>query len=272
MALPIAIQLYSVRHEMEKDFRGTLEKIKEMGYDGVEFAGFFDHTPTEIKAMCAEIGLVPLSAHVNIRKMIEDADATFAKYAAVGMHYVAIPSLPTELRPGEEGFAEAIALIRKFGKIAKKYDITLLYHNHDFEFIKIDGEYGLDILYREVDADALQTELDVCWVNVGGEDPANFIRKYAGRCPIVHLKDFFGEKSENMYELIGEKTVAAPTRPANFEFRPVGHGKQDMPAILAAAAQSGATWVVVEQDSPSMGLDELACAKASIDYLKSQNY
>ena len=72
MSLPVAIQLYTVRHEMEKDFRGTLEKIKEMGYDGVEFAGFFDHTPDEIKAMCAEIGLVPLSAHVNIRKMIEE--------------------------------------------------------------------------------------------------------------------------------------------------------------------------------------------------------
>ena len=272
MALPIAIQLYSVRHEMKNDFGGTLKKIKTMGYDGVEFAGLFDHTPDEVKAMCAEIGLTPLCAHVNIREMIEDADATFAKYAAIGMHYVAIPSLPTEMRPGTDGFAETIDLIAKLGKEAKKYGIQLLYHNHDFEFVKIDGEYGLDILYREVDADTLQTELDVCWVNVGGEIPADFIRKYAGRCPIVHLKDFFGEKSENMYELIGEKTVAAPARPANFEFRPVGHGKQDMPAILKAAAQSGAAWVVVEQDSPSMGLDELACAKASIDYLKAQNY
>lgn len=272
MALPIAIQLYSVRHEMKEDVRATLEKIKKMGYDGVEFAGLFEKDPADIKAMCKEIGLIPVSAHVNIREMLQDADATFANYAAIGMHYVAIPSLPTEYRPGNEQFAEVIEKIKEIGAVAKKYDIQLLYHNHDFEFVKLDGAYGLDILYREVSQDLLQTELDVCWVNVGGEDPADYIRKYAGRCPIVHLKDFWGEKSENMYELIGEKTVAAPKRPDGFEFRPVGFGKQDMPSILRAAVESGATWVVVEQDNPSMGLDELACAEKSVQYLKSINW
>jgi len=89
---------------------------------------------------------------------------------------------------------------------------------------------------------------------------------------VVHLKDFFGEKAENMYELIGEKTVAAPKRPEGFEFRPVGYGKQDFPAILAAAKDAGAEWVVVEQDAPSMGLDELGCAAKSIAYLKSLNW
>ena len=154
------------------------------------------------------------------------------------------------------------------GTVAKKLGITLLYHNHDFEFLKIDGKYALDILYDSVPADLLQTELDTCWVNVGGENPADYIRKYSGRSPVVHLKDFTGSKSENMYELIGieKKAEAAPQK---FEFRPVGSGKQDFPAILAAAEDAGAEWVVVEQDNPSMGLTPLECAAKSRAYLKT---
>ena len=269
MALPIALQLYSVRNEMKKDLAATLKKVKEMGYDGVEFAGLFDRSPTEIKALCEEVGLVPISAHVSINEMFADAEATFAKYAAIGMRFVAIPSLPEEYRPGKERFDEVLEKIKEFGAIANKHGLTLLYHNHDFEFVKLDGTYGIDKIYETVSADLLQTQLDTCWVNVGGENPADFVRKYAGRAPVVHLKDFFGEKTENMYELIGEKTVAPPKRPEGFEFRPVGYGKQDFPAILAAAKDAGAEWVVVEQDSPSMGLDELGCAEKSIQYLKS---
>ena len=272
MAFPVALQLYSVRHEMKADLPATLKKVKEMGYDGVEFAGLFDRDPAEVKALCAEIGLVPISAHVSIKEMFADAKACFARYAALGIRFIAIPSLPEEYRPGNEKFAEVLEKIKEFGAIAKAHGLQLLYHNHDFEFVKLDGTYGIDVLYREVSADLLQTQLDTCWVNVGGENPADFVRKYAGRAPVVHLKDFYGEKTENMYELIGEKTVAAPKRPEGFEFRPVGYGKQDFPAILAAAKDAGAEWVVVEQDAPSMGLDELGCAAKSIAYLKSLNW
>jgi sugar phosphate isomerase/epimerase len=132
----------------------------------------------------------------------------------------------------------------------------------------IDGKYALDILYERVPADLLKTELDTCWVNVGGENPAEYIKKYAGRCPVVHLKDFFGEKSEDMYELIGIDKKA-PARPSGFEFRPVGSGIQNFPAIIESAIASGAEWVVVEQDKPSMGLTPMECAKKSIEYVKS---
>ena len=99
-------------------------------------------------------------------------------------------------------------------------------------------------------------------------DPAEYVKKYAGRAPVVHLKDFFGEKSEDMYELISVKSQK-PRRPGNFSFRPIGHGLQNVPSILAAADEAGAEWLVVEQDNPSMDLSPLACAKASIDYLRS---
>ncbi len=268
MKFPIAVQLYSVRKELAADFRGTLEKVKAMGYDGVEFAGLEGHSAAEVKAMCDQIGLVPISAHVPYLDMLEDPKGVLSTYAEVGCRYVVLPYLTAEHRPGTDGFPKVIENLKMLGAVAKDLGMTLLYHNHDFEFLKLDGKYALDVLYDEVPADLLQTELDTCWVNVGGENPADYIRKYTGRSPVVHLKDFFGEKSDDMYELIGIKS-AAPKRPGNFEFRPVGAGLQNFPEIIKASADAGAQWLVVEQDNPSMGLAPLECIEKSREYLKS---
>ncbi len=271
MALPVAIQVYSVRDDAAKDLRATLEKIKEMGYDGVEFAGLYGNAPEDIAKMCEEIGLVPISAHVPYRDMVADPEGVLAQYKAIGCKYVAIPYLSPEDRPGTENFANVIENAKMLGRVAKEMGMQLLYHNHEFEFLKINGKYALEILYDSVDADLLKTELDTCWVNVGGEDPAAYVRKFAGRAPVVHLKDFKGEKSDNMYELIGLDNKA-PQRPANFEFRPVGSGVQYFPEILKASEDAGAEWVVVEQDQPSMGLTPIECAAKSREYLKSIGY
>ncbi len=268
MRFPVGIQLYSVRDDAERDLRGTLQALKEMGYDGVEFAGLYGHTPEELCDLCAEIGLIPLSAHVPYVDLVRDPAFEVEQYATIGCKYIAIPYLTEEYRPGAALFDEVIKNAAIIGEAAKKHGITLLYHNHDFEFVKLDGKYALDVLYDTVPADLLQTELDTCWVNVGGEDPASYLRKYTGRAPVVHLKDFVGEKSENMYALIGIDKKAEPASDA-FELRPVGSGKQDFPAILEAARDAGSEWVVVEQDEPSMGLSRLECAAKSRAYLKS---
>ena len=271
MALPIAVQLYSVRDDAKDDLRGTLESIKKMGYDGVELAGLYGNTPADVKAMCEASGLVPVSAHVPYAEMMADPHGVLSQYAQIGVKYVVVPYLNEEDRPGKERFYEVIKGVKMLGEVAKSLGLSLLYHNHDFEFIKLDGVYGLDLLYDSIPAELLQTEIDTCWANVGGEDPAAYVRKYAGRAPVVHLKDFYGEKSEDMYELIGIDRVA-PKRPGNFEFRPVGYGVQNFPAILDAAKDAGAEWVVVEQDKPSMGLSAMECIEKSIQYLNSVNW
>ena len=270
MSFPIAVQVYSVRHAASEDLAATLQKIKDMGYDGVEFAGLYGHSPAEVKAMCKRIGLVPISAHVSFADMAADPDGVLAQYKEIGCRFVAIPALAAEYRPGAEKFEEMMQLATKIAKVAKSLGMQLLYHNHDFEFVKLGDKYGLDVIYETVPADLLKTELDVCWVNVGGEDPAAYVRKYAGRAPVVHLKDFVGQKTANMYELIGVKTEAAKAT-EEFEFRPVGMGKNDFPAILAAAKGSGTEWVVVEQDKPSLGMTELESIEKSIQYLKTIN-
>ena len=158
------------------------------------------------------------------------------------------------------------------GELANANGMKLCYHNHDFEFEKVDGEYKLDRLYNDVPAELLSTQLDTCWVNVGGENPSDYIRKYNGRIEIIHLKDFVGSKSENMYGLIGAEGKEKGKDTSNkFELRPVGSGVQDFPAILAASKEVGAKWVVVEQDQPSLGKTPLECAKMSIDYIKEIN-
>jgi len=270
--LPVAVQVYSVRDDAARDFKGTMQKLKEIGYAGVELAGLYGMKPADVKAILEEVGLVPVSAHVPFAELEADIEGTVAQYAEIGMKYIAIPYLTEEDRPGQPKFLENIETFKKIGEACNKVGITLLYHNHDFEFVKMEnGQYALDYMYDEIPASLLQTELDICWVKVAGEEPVDYINKYAGRAPVVHLKDYFGEKSENMYELIGEENKEA-ARPANFQFRPIGHGLQDVPSILDASLDAGAKWIVVEQDSPSMEKSEMECAQMSREYLKSLDW
>ncbi|HHY81524.1 MAG TPA: sugar phosphate isomerase/epimerase [Clostridiales bacterium] len=272
MAFSVGLQVYSVRDYAEKDLKGTLKKIKEMGYDGVEFAGLYGHSPSEVKNMVEEIGLVPISAHVPIEEMLSDPDNVIAGYAEIGCKYIAVPYLVESRRPGTDGFEQTIKDIEMLGSIAKRHGIQLLYHNHDFEFKKVNGEYALDILYQTISPELLQTEIDTCWVNVAGENPAEYVRKYTGRAPVVHLKDFVmgSKKAEKMYDLIGiESDKKAESKDEAFGFRPVGYGVQNFPAILTASEEAGTEWIIVEQDSPSMGKTSMECADISRRYLKS---
>ena len=269
--LPIGLQLYSVRDAMEKDFKGTLQQVKAMGYDGVEFAGLFNNTPEQVKAWCEEIGLNPISAHVPLADMLADIDKVIADYKAVGCKYIVVPYVTEERRPGGELFMQMVEEIRAIGEKCKAAGLVLLYHNHDFEFKKLEsGEFGLDYLYANVPADLLQTELDQCWVKYSGQDPVAYLQKYSGRSPVVHLKDFHqeGEQEGDPYALIGLNEGEKKENTA-FEFRPLGKGVQDIPSIIAASEAAGSKWLIVEQDQPSMGKSPMECVAMSMEYLKS---
>ena len=113
--------------------------------------------------------------------------------------------------------------------------ITKIPHKiYDFEFVKINEKFALDELYDTIPADLLETEIDTCWAKVAGVNPAAYVRQYTGRATILHLKDFAGGKTENMYELIGIEGDK-PQYTKAFEFRPIGYGRQDIPTLLEAA-------------------------------------
>lgn len=272
MALPVALQLYSVRDELEADFEGTVRKVKELGYDGVEFAGLYGKSVAEVKQILDDAGLVPVSAHVPLDELVGDAASVVSAYKQIGCEYIAVPYLPEDRRPGTDGFERTIEDIKMIADVCNEHGIRLLYHNHDFEFKKLGGEYALDILYTEITADRLQTEIDTCWVGVAGEDPAAYVLKYSGRSPVVHLKDYYmqgREKPKKLYELIGIDDDGESASDEEFGFRPIGYGVQDMTAILDASVEAGARWVVVEQDRPAPGDTPMNSVKLSREYLKT---
>ena len=142
----IALQLYSVREDMEKDLPGTLRAVKAMGYEGVEFAGLYGYEPAALRALLEEIGLTAVSAHVPLEEWLVDSAACAAAYKTVGCRFTAIPWLNEDKRPGTPGFEDVKAVIPRIAAVCAAQDMPLLYHNHDFEFVKLDGEYALDRL------------------------------------------------------------------------------------------------------------------------------
>ena len=269
--LPIALQLYSIRDDMSKDCKVSLQKVKKMGYDGVELAGLYGYSPAEMKAMLSEIGLTPVSAHVPYDDLMADPDGVLNTYKELGCQYVVIPYMTEEFRIGAEKGQEALEGIRSLAESASRHGLTMLYHNHDFEFLQVDGEYALDIIFKTIPKDILKTEIDTCWVDAAGVDVCAYLRKYTGRAPVVHIKDYIieeGGSAEGAYELIGIETNDEK-KASKFEYRPLGYGQQDFPAIIQASVDAGTEWLVVEQDMPSMGKTAMVCADISIRYLKS---
>ena len=153
----IGYQVYSARDDAQKDLYGTLKALKEMGYDGVEFAGFYCHSAQEVRAMLDDLKLIGISNHLPFAQIEADMFGEIAYHLTIGCKYIAVPFMDEATRPGSAGFAHAINVIYRFGQLCREADIQLLYHNHDFEFITLSGQYGLDFLYSSVPACVLQT-------------------------------------------------------------------------------------------------------------------
>lgn len=263
----IGYQLYSAREDAQKDLLGTLSRLAEIGYDGVELAGLYGNSVGAFKTALKTANLKAFSAHVPYAEFSADMDGTINTYKALGCSYIVVPYLDEATRPGSAGFAKVCQNIWIFAVKCKKEGIQLLYHNHDFEFITLSGEYGLDFIYDLLPESLLKTEIDTCWVKYAGEDPAAFLRKYAGRAPVIHLKDYIGVKGgASPYALIGldEDKKHDSTE---FMFKPFGFGCQDAKAIIDAAYDTIADILVIEQDE-SKERPALESAKLSYSTLQ----
>jgi len=246
----IALQLYTIRDFTAADLEGTLRKVKEMGFNAVELAGMYGLTAPELKALLDEIGLAAFSAHVPYADFERDMEGTIAAYKSLGCKFVAIPYLSKSNIPGPEGenWPHVREVMKKSAALCKEANMPLMYHNHAFEFEKLEnGKYILDEIFSDVPG--IAAELDSGWVTAAGECPVAYIKKYASRCPVVHLKDTI--KVEN-----------------GFEDRPVGSGSQDMEAIIKTAIECGVSGFVVELDK-AVGVTSLEAAQASLEYLKT---
>lgn len=269
----VALQLYSVRKEMETNIASTLEKVKKIGYDYVEFAGYFNNSAEKIRELLDHNGLKCVSVHQTYDIFLTDAEASVAYLQTIGAKYSAIPWMGKEKQAGTSVFIQTIDEITRVGKILKNVGIQLLYHNHDFEFEKYNDKFLLDCLYEAIPEDLLQTEIDTCWVRYAGFDPSAYLRKYTGRSPVVHLKDFTCSNFNMgpVYALVDNSSAAgkpASREDAGFKFQPVGYGLQDIPSIITASEDIGADILVVEQDE-SIDREPMEAVKMSRDYLRS---
>ncbi|TVY03005.1 sugar phosphate isomerase/epimerase family protein [Cohnella terricola] len=222
---PIAVQPYTVREAMSIDYVGTLEKLAAIGFEGIEL-GLPPEGMTlgQQKALLDRLHLQVVGAHasfdnldVDFRRLTDYLQQTGGQYIAVSMRF---DSKDDALRKAEQ--------FNRIGEICREGNATFVYHNHDWEFERFDGESVLDLLLRETDPQLVKYEIDTYWVRKGGEDPASFIRKLQGRCPLLHIKDM--EPGEEQF------------------FAEIGEGILDFPAIAEAAASVGTEWLVVEQD------------------------
>lgn len=269
----VALQLYSIRDDMAKDMDAALKAVKEMGYDYVEFAGYFEHTAEEVRSLLDKHGLECISVHQKPAIFLEEGQKAIDFLKVIGAKYCAIPWYEAGKLKGSDVWEQTVKDFTAVGKALKENGIELLYHNHDFEFNKYDDKFLLDWIYESIDAEILNPQIDTCWVHYAGYDPVEYILKYSGRVSVVHLKDFVCKKLGGgpVYALIGKngKEEKKATKEENgFEFTPVGYGIQNFPKILEAAEKAGAEYVVVEQDQ-SIGRAPLEAAKMSREYLKT---
>lgn len=245
----VAVQVYSVQEEAQNDFYGTMKKIKEFGYDGIELAGLYNLTPAKIKEIITEVDLNPIAAHVPYEALRDDLEGTLEAYKTIGCKYIVIPYLAEEDRYGNEGYDKFIEDISTISKACAERGLELLYHNHEFEFEKDDsGNYVLDSLFGSFDKDELGAEIDVGWVTVSNEDPVNYIDKHKDRTKLVHIKDCLSKE---------------PPR-----FTHAGSGIVDVKGVVEKSKEINVRWLVVEVDgeTKTLPLDNI---RLSIDYLRS---
>ena len=225
MKFPIGLQPFTLREELEKDYFGSFKRVADIGYQGAEVGmppkGI---TVTEMKKQFGEMGLEVISCHAGFDQLTNDLSTVTNFINEMGAKYVVL----SHRFDTKKDVLESAQQFNRIGERCKGQGIQFLYHNHDWEFIQFDGEYALDILLHETDPDLVKMELDTYWVQKGGEDPAEYLRKLTNRCPLLHVKDM--EKGEEQF------------------FAEVGEGILDFQEIIQVAADVGTEWLVVEQD------------------------
>jgi len=248
----IALQLYTMREPAKKDLEGMLKRVRDMGWEYVQWSGMPSLPAHRIRAALDDAGLKAVAAHVGIEAFEKDFPAEVMYWNIVGAKDMAPGGMMNDCRDSLEGWLRGAKRLDAVGAKLRGAGMRLSYHNHAMEFEKFDGDprCKLDILMDE--AKNVNAELDLAWVKVGGADPAAYIRKYAGRCPVIHVK-----------ELAERKRLGRPY------FVPLGKGVLDWENIFKATHEAGVEWYVYEQDTCD---DPFEDAKISYEFFKANGF
>lgn len=221
MNAKLGIQLWSVKKAFKEDYKKTLKRIADMGFAGVEFAGFNDVPAQEMRACLDENNLIALGSHTATNLFTDQLDDLIAYNKILGNKNVICPFYQIETKEDID------TMVRLFTPIINKLEDNGLYfgyHNHAHEFAVFDEGYALDLLYTVLPS--IKPEIDTYWVFNAGYSPVEYCRKYAGRCELIHLKD-------------GTRTTATS----------IGEGDMDIQSIINVADEINVKWVVIEDES-----------------------
>jgi len=258
----VGLQLYTVRDLMKKDFEGTVAKVAQIGYKEVEFAGYFDHSPQDVRAILQKDGLTSPSTHVGYDIVEKKWSETLDTANAIGQKFVVCPWVEPSQRKEADGWKRAAALFNKAGEAAQKAGIQFAYHNHAFEFEPsevLGGKMPYDFLLENTDPKFVKMELDLCWITVGGQDPVKYFDQYPGRFPLVHVKDWTS-KGPGGSDYGG--ATGGSKKPGHMT--DVGQGEIDWKRIFAQSSKAGIQHYFVENDEPKSPFEDI---KISYDYL-----
>jgi sugar phosphate isomerase/epimerase len=243
----VGLQLYTVRDLMKADFDGTLAKVAACGYREVEFAGYFDRTPQQVKAALARTGLAAPSAHSDYAHLGDPWAAVLDSANTIGHQYIVCSWIDEDHRKTLDDWKQVAADLNRAGEAAKKAGIQFAYHNHSFEFARINGKVPYDLLLKETDAALVKMEMDLYWIVNAGADPIGYFDRYPGRFPLVHVKG--RAKDGSMTEVAASNSI---------------DWKQ-----LFADENAGIRHYFVEHDDPA---SPLASIRASYEYLSELRF
>ncbi|MFC4775711.1 sugar phosphate isomerase/epimerase family protein [Paenibacillus sp. GCM10023252] len=256
MAKPvIGMQLHSVRNIAEIDLLDTLEKVADLGYEAVEFSGYY-HTPAEqLKTKLDELGFKLVSSHIPLSydkpvKMEKDLNREIAYAQKLGLNYLIVPWSPLPAKPDIHDVKLLADLFLARGQQVKAAggQLRFGYHNHEFDFKQVEGRSVLDHLAELVPQELLVFELDLGWIYLAGGNPAAELRKLAGRVPLLHFKDFTTGRMD----------------------AEVGEGKVPFDEVLDIAEECGVEAFFVEQEQYSS--DSLESARISMDFFRRSGF
>ncbi|WP_054940483.1 sugar phosphate isomerase/epimerase family protein [Paenibacillus ihuae] len=228
----IAAQMYTLREftQTPEGLREAFQKLKVIGYQAVQISGIGKIDPQLVKQYADESELVICATHVSWDRLVNDLEALAAEHKLWNCKYIGLGALPGEYQNSKEGYRTFARLASEIARtLQKEHGLQFIYHNHDFEFERVDGVTGTEVLLEESDVNALGFELDLYWVQAGGGSPVDWVRKVQGRMQVVHLKDM---------AIVGRKQV----------FAEIGEGNMNYKDIIQACRKTGVEWYVVEQD------------------------
>ncbi len=239
----IGVQLYTVRDAMKEDFDGTLAKVAATGYREVEFAGYFDRSPKEVKASIDRVGLVSPSAHFNNTFLGDKWPGVLESANIIGQQYIICSSIEEKTRQEPGAWPRMAEAFNRAGDAARKAGIQFGYHNHSFEFTPVDGKLPYDILLENTDPNLVKMEMDLYWIVNAGADPLTYFNRYPGRFPLVHVKG--RAKNGDITEVKADNSI-------------------DWKAIFAQSEKAGIKHYFVEQDKSTSPFDSI---RTSFSYL-----